>query len=237
MFELGAICAGYGGSSVLHDVTVKVPDGSVAAVVGANGAGKTTLLRVASGLLRPGSGTVRLDGTDLTGSPPHRYVQSGVCLVPEGRGIFRSLSVRENLRLQGRPGRPEAEVVEHATEAFPVLGQRLDQLAGTMSGGEQQMLALARAYVTNPKVVLLDEVSMGLAPRVLDQIFAFLERLAGQGSTLVIVEQYVHRALALADFLYVLSRGSVVFCGEPGEVDVDDLVGGYLGVGLTPVRS
>ncbi|MGQ0467957.1 MAG: ABC transporter ATP-binding protein [Sporichthyaceae bacterium] len=228
MLELREVDAGYGAGLVLRNVTLRVPDGAVVALLGANGAGKTTLLRVAAGLVRPSSGALVIDGTDVTGEPPHRLVKHGVCHVPEGRGVFPSLTVRENLVVQSPPGKHE-EAIAAATSAFPRLGERLKQVAGTMSGGEQQMLALARAYVQNPKVVLLDEVSMGLAPRVVDEIFEFLQRLADGGAALLLVEQYVTKALALADYVYLLSKGTVAFVGEPGELDGEDLFARYLG--------
>ncbi len=233
MFELANLTAGYGDSVVLRDVSLQVPSGSVVALIGSNGAGKTTLLRVASGLLRPHSGSVTIDGRDLTGRPPHVFFRAGVCHVPEGRGIFRSLSVRENILLQALPGTSTSDALEKATAAFPRLGERMFQQAGTLSGGEQQMLALAHAYLSNPKVVLLDEVSMGLAPLIVDDIFAFLKLLASEGSALLIVEQYVNRVLEIADFLFVLTRGAVSFAGEPSEVDIADILSDYLGAGVT----
>jgi branched-chain amino acid transport system ATP-binding protein len=228
MFELQQITAGYGATTVLRDVSLSVPAGAVVALLGPNGAGKTTLLRVASGLLRPGSGRILLDGQPLTGRAVDRLSRAGVCHVPEGRGVFPSLTVRENLRLQAPAGR-EAEAVERAGDIFPVLRSRLDQVAGTMSGGEQQILALARTYVCGPRVVLLDEVSMGLAPRIVDQIFEFLGRLRDEGISMLLVEQYVTRALALADYVYLLQRGRVAFAGEPAELDGDELFRRYLG--------
>jgi branched-chain amino acid transport system ATP-binding protein len=228
MFELQRITAGYGATTVLRDVTLTVPAGAVVALLGPNGAGKTTLLRVASGLLRPSSGRIVLDGVPQTGRAVDRLARAGVCHVPEGRGVFPSLTVRENLRLQAPPGE-EAEALERAGEVFPVLRNRLDQVAGTMSGGEQQMLALARTYVSGPRVVLLDEVSMGLAPRIVDEIFEFLGRLRAEGISMLLVEQYVTRALALADYVYLLQRGGVAFAGEPAELDGDELFRRYLG--------
>jgi len=228
VLELRRIHAAYGGTRVLHDVTLVVPSGAVVALLGANGAGKTTLLRVAAGLLAPQSGQLLVDGTDVTGWPPHRIVGRGVCHVPEGRGVFPSLTVRENLIVQSRRGHEHA-AVEAAAAAFPVLGRRLNQVAGTMSGGEQQMLALAKAYVQSPATVLLDEVSMGLAPIVVDEIFEFLRRLAAGGASLLLVEQYVTKALAMADYVYLLQKGEVVFSGEPGELDGEDLFARYLG--------
>jgi branched-chain amino acid transport system ATP-binding protein len=229
MLTLRGVDAGYAGTPVLRHVDLVVPDGSVVALLGANGAGKTTLLRVASGLLRPTAGSVLVDGVDLTGGPPHQLVAAGVCHVPEGRGVFRSLTVRENLALYADPSR-EAESLELAVQAFPSLGRRLAILAGQLSGGEQQMLALSRAYVQRPKVVLLDEVSMGLAPKVVDEIFEFLGMLAAKGTSLLLVEQYVTRALEAADWVYLLSRGEVVFAGEPNEIDGDAVFKEYVGV-------
>jgi branched-chain amino acid transport system ATP-binding protein len=207
---------------------LRVPDGSVVALLGANGAGKTTLLRVAAGLLRPDDGQLVIDGVDVTGQAPNRLVRHGVCHMPEGRGVFPSLTVRENLVVQAPPGQ-HSEAIEKAASAFPILGKRLGQVSGTLSGGEQQMLALARAYVQNPKVVLLDEVSMGLAPLIVDEIFEFLTRLAAGGASLLLVEQYVTKALALSDYVYLLQRGEVAFVGEPGELDGEDLFARYLG--------
>jgi branched-chain amino acid transport system ATP-binding protein len=229
MFALHGIHAGYAGTPVLRGVDLVVPDSAVVALLGANGAGKTTLLRVASGLLRPSAGTVRVDGVDCTGRSPHELVAAGVCHVPEGRGVFRSLTVRENLALYATRSQ-EAEAIERAVATFPSLGRRLSFLAGQLSGGEQQMLALSRAYVQQPKVVLLDEVSMGLAPKVVDEIFEFLAVLATAGTSLLLVEQYVTRALAAADWVYLLSRGEVVFAGEPNELDGDAVFAEYVGV-------
>jgi branched-chain amino acid transport system ATP-binding protein len=228
MLELRKVTAGYGGHVVLRNVTLKVPEGAVVALLGANGAGKTTMLRVASGLLRPDAGSIVLDGADATGWTPHRLVRAGVCHVPEGRGIFPTLTVRENLSMQCLSGDP-ATAVEQAAAVFPVLGRRINQAAGTMSGGEQQMLALARAYIQRPRVALLDEVSMGLAPVIVDEIFEFLRMLAGEGSSLLLVEQYVTRALDIADYVYLLHRGQVRFVGEPTELESTDIFREYVG--------
>ena len=227
MFTLDNIVAGYAETTVLRGASLTVPEGSVVALLGANGAGKTTLLRVASGLLRPTSGTMALDGVDVTGARPHQLAVRGVCHVPEGRGVFPSLTVRENLALAAGPGGKDA--LDKAVAAFPRIGERIGQTAGTMSGGEQQMLALARAYIANPKVWLLDEVSMGLAPKIVDEIFEFLGRVAREGSSLLLVEQYVTRALALADYVYLLNRGQVAYRGEPSELADEDVFARYLG--------
>ena len=187
-------------------------------------------------MLRPRSVRIFLDGRNLTGLASHRLATAGICHVPEGRGVFPSLTVRENLTMQARPG-TEDVAIERAGSAFPILLERLTQLAGTLSGGQQQMLAMARTYVTDPKVVLLDEVSMGLAPRVVDEIFEFLDRLRAEGVSLLVVEQYVTRALAIADYVYLLQRGRVVFAGEPAEVDGERVFAEYVGAGLPTTSS
>jgi len=227
VLDIRRIDAGYGGTTVLRGVSLVVPDGRVVALLGANGAGKTTLLRAASGLLRPSAGHVRVDGIDVTGWAPHRLVGRGLCHIPEGRGVFPQLTVRENLVLQSPVGQ-EAAAIEQACGVFAALGRRLGQRASTLSGGEQQMLALARAYVSNPRLVLLDEVSMGLAPIVVDEIFGFLERLANEGTALLLVEQYMTRALELADYVYILTRGKVSFAGEPAELEDESLFHHYI---------
>jgi len=227
VFELRGIHAGYGAVSVLRDVSIVVPDGCVVALLGPNGAGKTTLLRVASGLLRPSAGEVAVDGRVLTGAPPHTFPAAGICHVGEGRSIFRGMSVRENLSLFAPAGQ-ESALIERAVAAFPILGERLDQVAGTLSGGQQQMLALSRTHREDARVILLDEVSMGLAPIIVDEIFEFLEALAQRGAALLLVEQYAPRALALAEYVSLLHRGRVVFAGEPAELDGTDLFERYL---------
>jgi branched-chain amino acid transport system ATP-binding protein len=228
MLQLRGIEARYGEHTALRDVTLTVPAGSVVALLGPNGAGKSTLLRVASGLLRPAAGVVVLDGEDVTERGPHERVDRGLCHVPEGRGVFPNLTVAENLSLQTKAGR-EREAVELASDTFPILGARMTQPAGTLSGGEQRMLALARAYVQRPRLVLLDEVSLGLAPKVVDEIFAFIARLAEEGTSLLLVEQYVIRALGIADYLYMLNQGSLVFAGEPAELEGEDVFRAYVG--------
>lgn len=226
--ELQGIVAGYDGTVVLRDVDLVVPPGTTVALIGSNGVGKTTLLRVASGLLPAQRGTVRLDGHDVTGLGPHALVARGVCHVPEGRGIFPTMTVRENLRVFARRT-AHGEGLDEVGDLFPVLGRRAGQAAGTLSGGEQQMLALARAYITEPRYVLLDEVSMGLAPTIVDEIFRILGQLVERGCALLLVEQFVDRALAMADIAYVLRKGRVAFAGQPGELDVAGLTADYLG--------
>jgi branched-chain amino acid transport system ATP-binding protein len=217
---------------VLRDVTLDVPPGAVVALLGPNGGGKTTLLRTAAGLITPSAGFVSIDGADQTRSAPSQRARRGLCLIPEGRGVFRSLTVRENIRMQVPPWvRDQAveEAVERTVATFPVLGKRLGQTAGTLSGGQQQMLALSRAFVSGPRVVLLDEVSMGLAPLVIDEIFAALRLLADHGIALVLVEQYVHRAMAMAGHVVLLVRGQVAWSGPADGIDEERITREYLG--------
>jgi len=209
-------------------VDLAVRAGSVVALLGPNGAGKTTLLRVAAGLLTPTEGRVAIGTDEVTRRRPSQRAREGLCLIPEGRGIFPNLSVRENLLLQV-PAWKRGQSVEPALEAFPVLRERLGQTAGSMSGGQQQMLALSRCFLSDPKVVLLDEVSMGLAPRIIDEIFDALLELSRRGVALLLVEQYVSRALHVADHVYLLGRGSVTFSGAPTELDESELMRRYLG--------
>jgi branched-chain amino acid transport system ATP-binding protein len=228
--EVSGLTGGYGATTVLRDVSLIVEAGSVTALLGPNGAGKTTLLRTVSGFLPAKCGVVRLGGTDVTTLKPHKRFEAGLCHVPEGRGVFRSLTVRENLVMQAQRG-SEVEGIERATEAFPILGQRIDQRAGTLSGGEQQMLALAVAYARDPTLVLVDEASLGLAPNIVDRIFGFLESLTARGASLLIVDQFVHRALRMATTAYVLSRGTIAFKGEAKELLDSNLFEQYLGQG------
>jgi branched-chain amino acid transport system ATP-binding protein len=227
--DLENLTVGYGGSPVVQDVTLTVPKGGAVALLGPNGAGKTTLLRAAAGLIRPTSGRILLDGADVTNERVDARARRGLCGIPDGRGVFPSLTVRDNLILQSDRQHQE-KALELATAAFPILGTRLKQLAGTLSGGEQQMLALSRAYVSDPRVVLVDEVSLGLAPVIVDQLFDFLRTLLDRGSALLIVEQYVSRALRIAADVYVLSRGEVVLHAASNEVSEADLFERYLNI-------
>jgi branched-chain amino acid transport system ATP-binding protein len=228
VLELSGVSAGYGRTTVLRDVDLAVRPGSVVALLGPNGAGKTTLLRVAAGLLAPTAGRVMIGADEVTRRRPAQRARQGLCLIPEGRGIFPNLSVRENLALQ-LPAWKREESFEPALEAFPVLRERLGQTAGSLSGGQQQMLALSRCFLSDPKVVLLDEVSMGLAPRIIDEIFEALLELSRRGVALLLVEQYVSRALHVADHVYLLGRGCVTFSGAPAELDESELMRRYLG--------
>jgi branched-chain amino acid transport system ATP-binding protein len=236
--ELQNVTAAYGDTTALRDVSLVVPSGRVAALLGPNGAGKTTLLSTASGLLKPRNGRVLIDGKNQTGASPDRLVKAGLCHITEGRSIFPGLTVADNLKMFSRKTATR-QTIDRAISAFPRLGERLYQLAGTLSGGEQQMLALARAYAQQAPIVMLDEVSMGLAPILVDEIFEFLGRLAAEGHSLLIVEQYVAKALALADLVYLLVRGRLVFAGEPAEIEGTDIFAHYLGAeaGLTDASA
>jgi branched-chain amino acid transport system ATP-binding protein len=229
VLELEQVTAGYGDTVVLRDVSLSVPDATTVALLGPNGAGKTTLLRTAAGFIRPTSGRVMLDGEDVTGLPAHIRARRGLCHLPEGRGIFPTLSVRDNLVLQSTKGR-EADGVERALSTFPLLAGRLRQQAGSLSGGEQQMLALARTFLCDPKLVVVDEASLGLAPLVVDQIFTALGTIVAAGTALLLVEQYVSRALDLADSVYILNRGQIVFSGPAQGLAREDVFEHYLGI-------
>lgn len=228
VLKIDALTAGYGRTTVLRDVSLEVAPGRIAALVGPNGAGKTTLLRAIAGANRVRSGSVAVEGRDVTSAAAHRRSRAGICLIPEGRGIFRRLTVKENLQLHLPPGERSASI-EPALEAFPDLRDRIGQVAGTMSGGQQQMLALGRCFLSRPKIVLLDEVSMGLAPQVIDTIFDALAALAADGVAMVVVEQYVSRALELADDVHLLTGGSLAFSGRPTDLDAETVLAGYLG--------
>jgi len=231
VLEVEGLTAGYGSVTVLRDVTLSCPTGKVIALLGPNGAGKTTLLRTLTGLLRPSAGTVTMEGQDVTGWKTTQLARAGLCHIPEGRGVFPSMTVRENLRLFGPRGRDKSnESVERATLAFPALGKRLKQTTGSLSGGEQQMLALARAYISNPRLVLVDEASMGLAPLVTESVFRFLAQLAAEGTTLLMVEQYVAKALELADTVYLLNQGQIVFSRPAKGLTSEEIYASYLGV-------
>ena len=234
--ELRSVESGYGETTVLRDIDLIVPASGVVGLLGPNGAGKSTLLKTVSGVLRPTQGAVLLHGEDVSTVPVHRRSRGGLCHIPEGRAIYRSLTVRENLVMQALKGR-EAEAIERASEVFPILGERLGQQAGTLSGGQQQMLAMAAAYVRDPQLVLVDEPSLGLAPIVVDTLFERLDVLRSAGTALLVVDQFVQRVLDLADHVYVLNQGRVDFSGTPEGLSSTDLFQRYLGGGVAPDAS
>jgi branched-chain amino acid transport system ATP-binding protein len=227
--ELIDLRAGYGRIEVLHGVTFAVPTGSVFALLGPNGAGKSTTLQVISGKIRPKSGCVHIAGAHVNGASPDALTRAGVCRIPEGRGIFPNLTVTENLRMwtYGTP-LSMSEVEERTFQRFPRLGERRNQRAGTMSGGEQQMLAMSRALVADPSVLLLDEISMGLAPLIVAELYDIVRQLSEAGITILLVEQFANTALAVADYVAVMSQGRVTAVGEPSDVG-DSVSAAYLG--------
>jgi branched-chain amino acid transport system ATP-binding protein len=228
----------YGGVVAVRDVSFAVEAGQVLAVLGANGAGKTTTLRAVSGLVRADSGRVLVDGTDVTGWSPERIARLGVAHVPAGRGIFGSLSVQENLAmgLHGA-GLPTTTALDEVFETFPVLHEKRAQPAGTLSGGQQQQLAVGRALVQQPKVLLVDEMSMGLSPKVVHELFRLVGRLRDRGLAVVMVEQFVGEALQVADAVVLLEQGSVARTGTPAELGAHEISASYLGGALPPVDS
>ena len=226
--ELRGISAGYGRVAVLHDVDLVVPSHGVLALLGPNGAGKSTLLRVASGRSAPTRGTVLLRGVDVTGRSPERLARTGLCSVPEGRAVFPNLTVSDNLRMWAyRPGLSRKTVAEQAFTRFPRLAARRSQLAGRLSGGEQQMLAMARALTAEPDVLLLDEISMGLAPVVAAELFGLVRQLANDGTPVLLVEQFARSALEIADRVCLMSQGHLRLTGTPDEVR-DQVLDTYL---------
>ena len=227
LLEVRGLRSGYGRAETIRSVDLVVPSAATVVLLGPNGAGKTTLLKTIAGLVAATGGEVRFQGRAVTRTPAHTRARRGICLIPEGRGIFRRLSVRENLVVQADPGAARA-AVDRAAALFPVLGQRLDQQAGTLSGGEQQMLALARAFVTDAPLILADELSMGLAPVIVDQIFDAVAVLRGEGRSVLLVEQYVERAVGVADYVYILNKGRIVFTGLPAECSSSSVFARYL---------
>ncbi len=210
--------AGYGIIDVLRDVDLAVPSGTVFALLGPNGSGKSTTLRVASGLQKPTGGTVHFLGKDVTGTNADAMARNGVCMVPERRGIFPNLTVTENLRMATHSRTPFKTVVERAFERFPPLEERRKQVGGTLSGGEQQMLAMARALATDPKVLLLDELSMGLAPLVVEELYEIVKRIAKDHVSILIVEQFAREVLGVADTAAVMVQGRIEFVGAPAKI-------------------
>jgi len=237
MLQVENLVAGYGKVEVLQGISLTVPEGQLVTLIGSNGAGKTTTLRALTGMIKPVSGRVTLGGADITGMPAFQIVKRGVAHSPEGRRIFPTLSVTDNLtlgaftRLTGARDKGDVPADrENMFELFPRLGERRDQLAGTLSGGEQQMLAMARALMLHPQVLLLDEPSMGLAPRLVEEVFSIIGRLKKQKVTMLLVEQFAAAALEVADYGYVMENGRLTVHGPAASLKKDAAVrAAYLG--------
>jgi len=240
LLELVDVRVHYGKVEALKGVSVSVGDGEIVTLIGANGAGKSTTLKTISGVRPVTSGSITFDGEDITGKAPHRLVEMGLCQAPEGRGIFPGMSVRENLDMgaYARRNKDTASDLERVFELFPRLLERAGQPGGTLSGGEQQMLAIGRALMARPKVLLLDEPSMGLAPKLVAQIFAIITEINAQGTTILLVEQNATQALQRAHRAYVLEVGRVVKTADASALLDDDAVrAAYLGGGSKPAPA
>ncbi len=234
VLELEKVESGYGEVQVLWGISLQAESGKLTTIIGANGAGKTTTLRSTMGTLRPWSGRVRLNGEDVTRLSPHAKAERGLVLVPEGRQLFPDMSVEENLEMGGyskRARRREKENLARVFELFPRLQERRKQKSSTLSGGEQQMLAMGRGLMQEPLVLMIDELSLGLAPVLAQQLFLTLKTLRSQGMTIMLVEQNVHLALALSDFTYVLAEGRVTIQGDSRQVaNMEEVRRAYLGL-------
>ncbi len=233
MLEVRDLRAGYGQVQVLHGVDLDVAEGEIVALLGSNGAGKSTLNNNVSGIFRPFGGSIRLSGEDVTAATPEHMVDLGVIQVPEGRRIFPNMTVRENLELGSyrRAKARRSENLARVAEIFPHLAQRFGQLAGTLSGGEQQMLAIGRSLMAEPRLLILDEPSLGLSPILVEEMFALIRRLHEQGLAILLVEQNVFQSLEIADRAYVLENGAIVLSGAPAELIEDaGLKKSYLGM-------
>jgi branched-chain amino acid transport system ATP-binding protein len=228
--ELVGVKAAYGRIEVLHGVDLVVPPGSVFAILGPNGAGKSTTLKVIGGRVRATSGCIHVAGTHINGATPEAMAKAGICSIPEGRGIFPNLTVDENLRIMTYRGAGirQKDVEDQAYSRFPRLGERRHQLAGTMSGGEQQMLAMSRALTTNPALLLLDEISMGLAPLIVEQLYDLVAQLAAEGIAILLVEQFARTALKVSDYAAIMTQGRIEAVGEPADI-ADAVSAAYLG--------
>ena len=233
MLKIENLVVNYGVIQALKGISFEVNEGEVIALIGANGAGKTTTLQTISGMLQPTSGRVLLNGTDITKVPGHKIVTMGMAHVPEGRRVFPGLTVLENLKMGAYTRSNKTEIsdsFERIYESFPRLKERENQLAGTLSGGEQQMLAMGRALMSKPSIVLMDEPSMGLSPIYVDEIFKIIQSISASGTTVLLVEQNAKKALAIADRAYVLETGNIVLSGDADELMHDDSIKrAYLG--------
>jgi branched-chain amino acid transport system ATP-binding protein len=239
MLTIQNLEAAYGKVQVLHGISLEVPQGKLVTLIGSNGAGKTTTMRAISGMIKPKAGSITLGGKDITGLDSHRIARAGLAHSPEGRRVFATMTVTDNLLLGAFPrftrARPKGDIardLDKAMDLFPRLKERRNQLAGTLSGGEQQMLAMARAVMLNPDVVLLDEPSMGLAPILVEEVFRIITRLKSEGVTMLLVEQFAAAALNVADYGYVLENGRISVHGPAESLKNDPkVVAAYLGGG------
>ncbi len=235
LLEVEGLCVNYGHIEAIRDISFNVPEGSVTTLIGANGAGKTTTLKTISGLRKVRAGTVKFDGKDITHAAPYDRVKLGISQSPEGRRCFVGMSVRENLDMgafvrNDRKSKAYQEDIDRVLTLFPRLGERINQSAGTMSGGEQQMLAIGRALMARPRLLLLDEPSMGLAPKLIAQIFSIIKEINEQGTTVLLVEQNAAQALKAAHNAHILETGAIVRSGKGSELAGDDSVkAAYLG--------
>ena len=233
MLEVRGVETYYGNIPALREISIDVPEGGVVAIIGANGAGKTTLMKTIAGVLRPRAGTVSFLGEEITGLPSHKIVRRGVALVPEGRAILSRMTVRENLEMGAftqRDAKMAARDMDRVMERFPVLKSRAGQLGGSLSGGEQQMLAIARALMSAPKLLLLDEPTLGLAPLVVADIFAIIREINATGTTILLVEQNVKQALKVSGYAYVLETGEIAISGPSKELLLEARIkASYLG--------
>lgn len=226
ILEVKNLSVSYGGIRALSDVSLEIEECEIVSIIGANGAGKSTMLRTISGLLKPDKGSIFLQGQEITGMPPHQIAAMGISHVPEGRGIFYNLTVIENLEVATSARKKKAlkTDLDKVFQLFPRLAERKKQLAGTLSGGEQQMLAIGRGLIMQGKVMLLDEPSMGLAPNLVETIFRVIAQLNRDGATILLVEQNAHKAVRIAHRVYALKTGTIAFSGTPDHKDLDNIL-------------
>ncbi len=230
LLRIDRLDVGYGDFQALFGIALSIAEAETVSIIGANGAGKSTLLKAIVGLVAPMRGDIYFDGTVITGRPAHRRVADGIALVPEGRRIFSSLTVEENIVIGGDVGRPGPWNKHTVLEAFPLLARLLKRSSEGLSGGERQTLAIARALMSNPRLLLLDEVSLGLAPIVVRQVYEAVPIIKAQGTTVLVIEQDVNQALAVADRFYCLLEGRIALAGVPGEVGKDQITEAYFGM-------
>ncbi len=233
LLEVSGLRAGYGDFQALFDIDLHIDDGEAIAIIGSNGAGKTTLLRTLCGVVPASDGEVRFDGVDLLAVKPHRRVEHGVAMVPEGRRLFPSLSVRENLIIGGHTRRQtngDGWTVEGVLELFPMIERLLDRPSGQLSGGEKQAVAIGRSLISNPRLLLMDECSLGLAPAVVKDLYAAMPQIRSRGTSVLVVEQDITQALEVADRVYCFLEGRVALSGLPGELSREEITSAYFGI-------